>query len=187
MIFPPRERAVRAQEKREIALKLVVEEGVVTPPALAMRFRHATTAPAGRLLARLADAGLLSGVRVGRRILYHPTPLAQVEVRGEIRPAVELDLPLSLLALDLRATVEAAGGIAVRQGRRVRITMPGAAVIRARLVPRLPTREALKALASDPATDALVLPSAEQRDAARRSVSSPRALLLTPSDWRTAP
>ncbi|NMG04112.1 hypothetical protein [Azoarcus taiwanensis] len=185
MIFPPDQRAVRASEKREIALQLALEEGLVTTDALAVRYGHRSTVAAHRLLKNLHHEGLLDRVRNGHKHLYFPAPAAQVAVLGVVREARELDIPLALLALDLRATIEAAGGIAVRDGRRMRITMPGAAAVRARLVPRMPTREALEALARDPATDALVFRSAAQRDAARRSVRTPRAIFLTPSDWRT--
>ena len=187
MIFPPEQRAVRAQEKREIALELAVQEGLVTTNALAVRYGHGSSVAAHRLLKQLHEEGLLHRVRNGHRHLYLPSPAAHAAVLGEVREARELDIPLALLALELRTTIEAAGGIAVRDGRRMRITMPGAAAVRARLVPRMPTREVLHALANDPSVDALVLPSGEQRDAARRSISNPRALLLTPSDWRTAP
>ncbi len=185
MIFPPEKRAARASEKRAIALELAVQEGLVTTNALAVRYGHGSSVAAHRLLKQLHQEGLLHRVRNGHKHLYFPAPAAQVAVLGEVREARELDIPLALLALDLRATIEAAGGIAKREGSRVRITMPGAAAVRARLVPRIPTRQVLEALANDPAIDALVLPSASQRDAARRSISNPRALLLTPQDWRT--
>lgn len=187
MIFPPEQRAARAQEKREIALELAVQEGLVTTSALTVRFGHGSAVAAHRLLKNLHHEGLLDRVRNGHKHLYFPEPAAQVAVLGAVREARELDIPLALLALDLRTTIEAAGGIAVRDGRRMRITMPGAAVVRARLFPRMPTREALGALASDPGTDAIVLPTVQMRDAARRSVANARALFLTPSDWRTEP
>lgn len=185
MIFPSETRAARAQEKREIALELAVGEGVITTHALAVRLGHGSAVAAHRLLKNLHLEGLLARVRNGHRHLYFPSPAAQAVVFGEIRREGDLDIPLALLALELRATIEAAGGITLRQGRRVRITMPGAAAICARLVPRMPTREALHALASDPATDALMFSTPDHRDAARRSVSNPRAIFLSPHDWRT--
>lgn len=184
-IMPPVLCAVRAQEKREIALRLAATEGVITTNALAVRYGHGSSVAAHRLLKKMYEDGLLQRSLIGHKHLYHPTPQGLVEAIGDLREcSPPADMRLALLSLDLRVRVEAAGGTLEREGRRAVILTSAGARQRARLLPRMPTFEALVALADDPTIDILVFPEPHLCDAARRAARDARTQFFTPEDWR---